>query len=105
MSMGLAGRAATTGESINVDDAYSHPDFNASVDQKTGYRTRSVLCVPMRDRKGDVFAVVQMLNKVDGIAFSAKDVLTLCDISETLALLLESCLRLEQTELLKVHAH
>jgi putative ABC transport system ATP-binding protein len=98
IAQSLAGRVVTSGESINIKDAYSHPDFNPSVDQKTGYRTRSILCIPMRDRKGDVFAVVQMLNKMDGGMFSAKDLDTLRDISETLALILESCLRLEHSQ-------
>mgnify|MGYP002385948493 CR=1 FL=1 len=63
INTGLAGVAARTGESILVDDAYEDPRFDRTVDVKTGYRTKSVLCIPVTDNKGRVIAVLQALNK------------------------------------------
>ncbi len=69
---GIAGTVAQTGEVINIPDAYADERFNRSYDRATGYRTRTILCVPMRDTKGDVTGVIQALNAVEG-AFDSED--------------------------------
>ena len=74
-STGLAGHCATTGEPINLEDAYSDPRFNRTVDDMTGYRTQSLLCAPILC-DGEVVAVAQLLNKtIDGAsaAFTTSD--------------------------------
>ena len=38
--------------------------FNAEVDQQTGYRTRSILCMPLKNSRGDVIGVAQAINKI-----------------------------------------
>jgi HD-GYP domain-containing protein (c-di-GMP phosphodiesterase class II) len=63
---GLAGTVAETGEVIAIQDAYADPRFNRTVDLATGYRTQTVLCVPMRDAQGEVTGVLQALNKHAG---------------------------------------
>ena len=63
---GIAGLVVTTGEMLIIDDPYSNPHFNPEIDKKTGYHTRSLLCGPMRDSKGEVLGVFQILNKLDG---------------------------------------
>lgn len=63
---GIAGTVATTGEVINIADAYADDRFNRSFDLSTGYHTRTILCVPMRDAQGEVTGVIQALNKQDG---------------------------------------
>src|SRR5690349_9975625 len=45
--LGIAGNAALTGETINVQDAYSDPRFYSAIDGKTGYRTRNLLAMAM----------------------------------------------------------
>jgi CheY-like chemotaxis protein len=60
---GIAGHVATTGELLNVADPYADPRFNPSVDRQTGYRTRSILCGPLRARDGRIVGVIQVLNK------------------------------------------
>eukprot|EP00300_Choanocystis_sp_HF-7_P041860 c8638_g1_i1.p1 GENE.c8638_g1_i1~~c8638_g1_i1.p1 ORF type:complete len:916 (+),score=170.36 c8638_g1_i1:115-2748(+) len=61
----IVGAAAVTGDEIVLDDAYSDPRFNATFDKSTGYRTRSMLVVPVRATpKGRVLAVVQLINKI-----------------------------------------
>jgi signal transduction histidine kinase len=65
-SAGLAGSCFLTKEVINLEDAYSDPRFNRELDARTGYRTRSVLCVPIYNRAGEVLGVIQLLNKKTG---------------------------------------
>jgi adenylate cyclase len=63
---GIAGSCFTSGEVINIPDAYADPRFNPDVDRKTGYRTRSILCMPVRSKQGRIIAVIQVLNKRGG---------------------------------------
>jgi putative ABC transport system ATP-binding protein len=70
---GIAGHVARTGEVLNIPDAYASPFFNRQLDVETGYRTRTVLCMPIYDRRKRVFAVAQLLNKKTGEAFSSAD--------------------------------
>ena len=60
---GIAGWVAQSGETVNIPDAYADPRFNQSVDKASGFRTRSILCMPMPDHKGRTIGVVQVLNK------------------------------------------
>jgi putative methionine-R-sulfoxide reductase with GAF domain len=66
LGRGIAGTVAETGEVINITDAYQDARFNRDVDLTTGYHTRTVLCVPMRDAVGEVTGVLQALNKHEG---------------------------------------
>lgn len=73
---GLAGAAFRSGQPILVADAYADARFNPEVDKGEGYRTRSVLCVPLRhqrDGESRIVGVVQVLNKRDG-GFGEDDV-------------------------------
>ncbi len=51
---GIVGAVVTSGKMVNIEDAYEDPRFNRSVDLKTNYRTKTILCVPLRDRKGKI---------------------------------------------------
>lgn len=64
----IAGYAATTGEPLVIDDVYFLPPdvdytFNRSFDEKYGYRSKSMLTVPMKDHKDEVIGVLQILNR------------------------------------------
>ncbi len=63
---GIAGWVAQTRESINIPDAYADQRFQPNVDLKSGYRTRSILSVPMLNAIGGMVGVLQVLNKHDG---------------------------------------
>jgi putative ABC transport system ATP-binding protein len=91
LTSGIAGRVAVGGEPLNVPDAYAHPDFNPQVDRETGYQTRSVLCLPIHDRRKQVFAVAQLLNRTDHQPFDAEDERKFRDFAAPLAVILESC--------------
>jgi len=86
---GIAGAVAASGEAERIADAYTDSRFNPEVDKMFGYRTRSILCVPMFDRDGNVFAVSQLLNRVDGQPFSAEDELRLSGLLASIAPILE----------------
>lgn len=65
MEVGVAGYVASTGKTLNIPDAYQDDRFNREVDMKTGYKTKTLLCMPIRIR-GSIFGVVQMVNKLQG---------------------------------------
>jgi adenylate cyclase len=67
MRIGIAGHVATTGEILNIPDAYNDKRFNKDIDLKTGYRTRTILCMPLRNNQGQIIGVTQMINKRDGV--------------------------------------
>ncbi len=73
LQLGIAGYVARTGRSLRVEDAYADPRFYPVVDEETGFQTRSVLACPIVDRRGRVFAVAQLLNRLDGEPFEASD--------------------------------
>src|SRR4051812_2095609 len=70
--VGIAGRAVTTGETVNVRDAYSDPRFYTGVDDQTGYRTRNVLAVAVRNQGGEIIGAFEVLNKRIGV-FTTRD--------------------------------
>jgi adenylate cyclase len=72
--LGLAGHCFSTGEIINVADAYSDPRFNREVDDLTGYRTKSLLTMPVVARDGRRLGVMQALNRRDAQAFDRADI-------------------------------
>ena len=67
VGVGIAGTVGKTGEIINIPDAYADPRFNPEFDKKTGYRTRSILCVPLQNIVGEVIGAIQVLNKKAGM--------------------------------------
>ena len=69
---GLAGWVVSSGELVNIPDAYTDDRFQPAIDQQTGYRTRSILCLAMRNHVGDIIGAVQVLNKSGG-AFDKDD--------------------------------
>jgi len=73
LGSGIAGAVAQSGEAIRIDDAYADPRFNREVDKRTGFHTRSILSLPVKNLGGEVFAVAQLLNRKDGQPFDKKD--------------------------------
>lgn len=67
LGQGIAGTVAATGETINIIDAYSDPRFSSSADKATGYRTTTILCMPIKALDGRIVGVLQAINKKDGI--------------------------------------
>ncbi len=63
---GIAGHVYKTGETVNIEDAYKDKRFHKSIDRRTGFRTRSILTVPLLGPKGKRIGVFQVLNKREG---------------------------------------
>ncbi len=89
LAAGIAGTVASSGTPIRISDAYTDPRFNPEVDKRTGYRTRNILCAPMRNARGQVIGVFQVLNKRGG-DFSALDEQLLASLSSQAAVAVEN---------------
>ncbi|OAD55997.1 cGMP-dependent 3',5'-cyclic phosphodiesterase, partial [Eufriesea mexicana] len=72
IGQGIAGHVATTGKLLNIRNAYEHPLFYRGVDEVTGFRTRNILCFPIRD-ENEIVGVAQLCNKKDGLYFDVFD--------------------------------
>jgi K+-sensing histidine kinase KdpD len=70
---GLSGYVAETGETIIIPDAYADSRFNPDNDKRTGYRTRNMLCMPMKNKDGKIIGVFQLINKIEG-SFDNEDI-------------------------------
>ena len=79
---------------MNIPDAYADPRFDPSTDRASDYRTRTVLCVPLRDRQGQVFGVAQMINRLDGAPFDANDEQRFREFMGSVGIILESWWRM-----------
>lgn len=95
---GIAGNVVNTGNSIISDDPYANPLFNKDFDMKSGFTTRNLICVPMRNIKGDVVGAFQVLNKKDG-RFDSQDELFLSAMAASTAIALENTLLYEERKM------
>lgn len=62
---GLAGHVVKTGETINIKDAYQDDRFNKEIDTQTGYKTKTILCMPIKNLKQEIIGAFQVLNKLN----------------------------------------
>lgn len=69
---GIVGEVISKNKKLNIPDAASDSRFFDGIDKKTGYVTKSILCVPMRNREGRALGALEILNKKDGI-FTRED--------------------------------
>jgi len=67
MGQGIAGHVAKTGRTVRIRDVYNDKRFYRGIDLKTGFRTRTMLCMPMKDAGGRTVGVFQILNKRIGV--------------------------------------
>ncbi len=88
-SAGIAGAVFTTGKTINIPHAYADLRFNPAFDKKSGFFTRSILCVPIVNQKGKVIGVTQVLNKKSGV-FTEEDESRLKAFTAQIAISLEN---------------
>ncbi|MGC8494876.1 MAG: PP2C family protein-serine/threonine phosphatase [Syntrophobacteraceae bacterium] len=91
---GIAGSVFESGKSILIENAYEDPRFDPEFDRKTGYRTRSILCVPLKIKER-VIGVSQVINRLDGSDFSEEDRETLTLLCANAAVAVENA-RLHQ---------
>jgi sigma-B regulation protein RsbU (phosphoserine phosphatase) len=91
---GIAGTVYDTGEPLLIENAYEDARFNPEVDRLTGYRTQTILCVPLKI-KDRVIGVSQAINKLDGSNFNEEDKETLSLLCDNAAIAVENA-RLHQ---------
>jgi serine phosphatase RsbU (regulator of sigma subunit) len=89
MTAGIAGHVARTGDTINLLDAYEDTRFEPDVDRRLGYRTRTLLCLPILNKGNDVVGVLQLLNKSTG-PFNTEDTNFLRALSVHCAIAIEN---------------
>jgi CheY-like chemotaxis protein len=100
---GIAGHVAETGNVLNVPDPYADPRFNQTVDRQTGYRTRSILCGPLRGGDGRTLGVLQVLNKRGGGPFVARDVRRFERLLSRCSHALENAVTYDQLRTAQIH--
>jgi adenylate cyclase len=87
--LGIAGTVFTSGMTVNIPHAYADLRFNPAFDRKSGFFTRSILCVPINNKAGEVIGVTQVLNKKNG-SFTAEDESRLKTFTAQIAISLEN---------------
>jgi GAF domain-containing protein len=91
LGTGIAGTVAQTGQLLNIRNAYDDARFSPESDRASGYKTRAVIAVPVRDPKGDTVAVLQCINKMPEGHFSANDELLLANMAAHVGVVLRNC--------------
>ena len=89
IGQGIAGHVAKTGRMVNYPGKGNDVLFFADIDEKTGFRTKSMITVPVRDRAGVIFSVLQVLNKKI-IPFDKSDEQFLRALAAQLGIILEN---------------
>ncbi len=91
MKLGIAGLVAMTGEPLLIADAHADSRFDASVDRRTGYLTRNILCAPLRGANDEALGVIQIINRHDG-NFTDEDMSLLTGVAGIIAISIENAL-------------
>ena len=92
---GLAGYVVKTGEPLNIPDAYNDPRFNPDIDKETGYHTKTILCMPIKNNNQEIIGAFQVLNKLGGV-FTKGDEDLLVAIGGSASIALENAQLFEQ---------
>lgn len=88
-SKGLVGASIKQGETINIKEAYDDARFNRDVDLSTGYRTKTILCMPIKNVNNEIIGAFQVLNKNEGY-FTREDEDLLMAIASSAGISLEN---------------
>ena len=96
-AIGIAGSVFTSGVSVIIHDAYADERFNPEVDKHTGYKTRNILCSPVRNWDNRIIGVTEVLNRREG-DFCEEDLAILEALTSHAAAVLESTQLYESVE-------
>ncbi len=86
---GVVGRVVRSGQPLRADAATDAEGIDRRVDAQTGYKTRNLLCVPLRGKSGELFGAFELINKRQG-TFSAEDEAALTELASHAAVALEN---------------
>lgn len=74
ISHGIIGHVISAGHVVNIPDAYSDPRFDPSMDEQTGFRTKTILATPITNNKGEILAAIELVNHIDQTPFNESDI-------------------------------
>ena len=103
-NVGIAGTVYQSKKTINIPHAYADLRFNPSFDKKTGYFTRSILCVPILNKEGLCIGCTQVLNKKGG-EFTLEDESRLRAFTQQVAIALENAQLFEDVAKERIYNH
>ena len=95
---GVVGHVFQSGEGVLIEDAYADPHFDRSIDDQTGYRTRSIACAPLRTIQGEVIGAVQVLNHQGDGGFQPEHLSQMEAMARQASVSLQRSLLLEEAE-------
>ena len=96
---GIAGHVFQSAETLNVTDTRTDDRFTGGIDKKTGYETRSILCIPLKNRRSRNIGVLQLLNKQSEPGyFTPDDEIFLGELVEQIGDLMELILKRDELE-------
>ncbi len=105
LGQGVAGHVAQVGSSVSVPDPRGERLFFADIDRLTGYRTTSLLAVPLRDAEGAIYGVLQVLNRLGGGHFTEEDAERLTTIASQVSTALQSTSLYQELKRAKEQPH
>jgi len=97
LNLGVAGLVATTGELINIPDTTCDPRFDYSIDRRTGYATRNILGLPIRNHRHEVIGVIEVINKRGG-GFDEQDITIMDGLASIVSIAINNALMLAEQE-------
>ena len=95
---GIVGDVIAQAEPMIINDVYAHPQFNRDVDRATGYKTETMMVIPIYNSSEKVVGAIQVINKLDAGGFTAEDLRHLMLASTYVAESVESSLLLEEID-------
>lgn len=94
---GIAGQVFQSQKGIIVHDVYKEKHFNRDIDKQTGYKTRNMICTPIRTARGEVIGVAQVLNKREN-KFTREDLELLDEMTTQAAIFLQGAQVIEKMQ-------
>lgn len=95
---GIVGSALHSGEAIVLNDVYADERFNSSIDEKTGYKTHTMMVIPMRNEDHEVIGAIQVINKKENATFTDVDLKHLMLAATYVGETIKSTLLLEEID-------
>ena len=97
LKLGIAGLVAVSGQVLNIKDAANDDRFDSSIDEKTGYKTRTILGLPVIDHRGEIIGVIEVINKHNGV-FNNADIDILKGLSSIVAIAIVNAIMFSEQE-------
>jgi len=93
---GISGHVAESGQILNVADAWELPWYNRDFDKKSRFRTKSVLCIPIKNRGREMIGVLQVMNSKKKERFDIEDETFLRDLTSQVGIALDNSILIEE---------